>query len=275
MPNPAAEWRWLWMGLTAALVVGCSAPTREDRAPRRPLEVSHVPDAIPRAEPRSERGNPPFYEVGGRRYHVMTTGHGYRERGVASWYGEKFHGRATSSGEPYDMYAMTAAHKTLPLPTYVRVTNLANGHSVVVRVNDRGPFVDNRIIDMSYAAAVKLGMIGNGTAMVDVQAVGPGMTAVRVSPVETPVSVAPASTSPPAMYVQAGAFGQRGNAAALAVRLRDQGLEQVVVREDLVDGRALFRVRVGPVSGVDHFDWIVQQMASLGIPDAHLALETP
>jgi len=267
VPGLIPDWRWLGLGLIAGLTVACSSPTTQDRAPRRPADVSSVPDAVPRIEARSERGNPPFYEVYGKRYKVMANGDGYRQRGVASWYGEKFHGRATSSGEPYDMYAMTAAHKTLPLPTYVRVTNLDKGISVVVRVNDRGPFVDNRIIDMSYAAAIKLEMIGNGTAMVEVEAIGPDTRTVSKPP------PAPAVTTASDMYVQAGAFGEPDNAATLAGRLRAQGLDEVVVREDHVGGRTLFRVRVGPISGVEHFDWVVQKMASIGIPDAHLALE--
>jgi rare lipoprotein A (peptidoglycan hydrolase) len=130
-----------------------------------------VPDAMPRIEQRARNGNPPFYDVFGKRYFVLSSGVGYLERGVASWYGPGFHKVRTSTGETYDMYAMTAAHKTLPLPAYVRVTNLQNGRSVVVRVNDRGPFVGNRIIDLSYTAAAKLDMLRNGTAMVEVRSV--------------------------------------------------------------------------------------------------------
>src|SRR5690606_12775271 len=148
-----------------------------DGTPARPPDVTRIPDAVPRYEPRSQRGNPPFYEVFGRRYYVMNEAAGYRERGVASWYGTKFHGRMTSSGEPYDMYAMTAAHKTLPLPSYVRVTHRGNGGSIVLRVNDRGPCVGDRIIDLSYAAAVRLGMHKDGTAIVDVEALAPGTSA--------------------------------------------------------------------------------------------------
>ena len=128
---------------------------------------------MPRYEPRSRYGNPPFYDVFGKRYFVLSSSADYVERGVASWYGPGFHKVRTSTGEPYDMYGMTAAHKTLPLPAYVRVTNLQNGRSVVVRVNDRGPFVGNRIIDLSYTAAAKLDMLRNGTAMVEVRSVGP------------------------------------------------------------------------------------------------------
>jgi rare lipoprotein A len=148
---------------------------------------------VPRYEPRARNGNPPFYDVMGKRYFVLSSGVGYVERGVASWYGPGFHKVRTSIGEPYDMYAMTAAHKTLPLPAYVRVTNLQNGLSIVVRVNDRGPFVGNRIIDLSYTAASKLGMLRNGTAMVEVRSLEPvsantPLVAQATAPTATPYS---------------------------------------------------------------------------------------
>jgi rare lipoprotein A len=138
-----------------------------------PISPQSVPDAVPRVEPRSRYGNPPFYEVFGKRYYVLSSSSDYVERGVASWYGPGFHTVRTSTGDSYDMYGMSAAHKTLPLPAYVRVTNLQNGRSVVVRVNDRGPFVGNRIIDLSYTAAAKLDMLRNGTAFVEVRALDP------------------------------------------------------------------------------------------------------
>ena len=137
------------------------------------VPLSEIPDAVPRAEVKSRSGNPETYEIDGTTHRVMETSDGYRERGIASWYGDYFHGRRTSSGDTYDMYKMTAAHKTLPLPTYVRVTNLENGRSVVLRVNDRGPFVEGRIIDLSYVAAQKLGMAESGTARVEVEALDP------------------------------------------------------------------------------------------------------
>ena len=137
------------------------------------LDFDAIPDAIPREEFKSRSGNPETYVIDGVTYRVMDTSAGYREEGMASWYGGYFHGRRTSSGDVYDMYQMTAAHKSLPLPTYVRVTNLANGRSVVLRVNDRGPFVDDRIIDLSYTAATKLGMAEQGTARVEVVALDP------------------------------------------------------------------------------------------------------
>ena len=138
-------------------------------------DLLRTPDAVPRQEFKSSGGNRPSYVVNGRRYAVLESSEGYVERGVASWYGPDFHGRRTSSGERYDMYGMSAAHRSLPLPTYVRVTSLENGRSVVVRVNDRGPFVDTqqRIIDLSYTAALKLGLVGPGTMRVEVLALDP------------------------------------------------------------------------------------------------------
>ena len=258
---------WPPLAVAALLAAGCAAPSG-DRAPSRPPDLSRVPDAVPRSEPKSASGNPPHYEVFGRRYFVLNSASGYHERGVASWYGEKFHGRRTSSGEPYDMYAMTAAHKTLPLPTYVRVTNLHNGNSVVVRVNDRGPFVDNRLIDLSYAAAVRLEMTRAGTAMVEIQAIGPSARAEVAAAETTPV---PDSS----IFVQAGAFRSRANAEALARRIAAEvpGGHKVFLRQDEVDGQSLYRVRVGPVAGVEDFDRIVEDMARIGIPDAYLALD--
>ena len=162
----------------------------------RPPPPESVPDMVPRIERRSRNGNPPFYDVMGKRYFVLSSSSGYVERGVASWYGPGFHKVRTSTGEPYDMYGMTAAHKTLPLPAYVRVTNLQNGRSIVVRVNDRGPFVGNRIIDLSYTAASKLDMLRNGTAMVEVRSIEPGSI---VAPPAAPLSAqvaAPQTATP-------------------------------------------------------------------------------
>ncbi len=154
--------------------------------PRNAPDVYRIPDAVPRDEPRSALGNPPFYYVGAHRYVVLAKRRGYVERGIASWYGTEFHGLHTSTGESYDMFAMTGAHKTLPLPCYARVTNLSNGRSVVVRINDRGPFVANRIIDLSYSAAARLDMIRNGTAFVQVEVLTPAAPTLTASmPVST------------------------------------------------------------------------------------------
>ena len=272
--------------------------------PPPPSNPFAVPDAVPKFEPRARSGNPPFYEVFGKRYYVMASSVGYIERGVASWYGPGFHAERTSVGEPYDMYGMTAAHKTLSLPTYVRVTNLQNNRSIIVRVNDRGPFVGNRIIDLSYTAAAKLDMLRKGTAFVEVRAIDPTAnpitavtpitSALLTAPAATPSSepaptspataansAAPTSTAAPVpvpasrsgLFVQAGAFTDRTNAERLASRLRLRSYGTVFVRESQSSGRTLYRVRIGPVADVPAFDRTVKALESAGVSDAHLALD--
>lgn len=261
-----------WLPLAFALVLsGCvsSPPIRAPRHPAPslpppspiPAEIDKIPDPVPRNEPRSARGNPAFYDVLGKRYFVLKTADGYQERGVASWYGPGFHAASTSNGERYDMYAMTAAHKTLPLPAYVQVTNLSNGKHVIVRVNDRGPFKDGRIIDLSYTAAAKLDMIKAGTTFVEVRVLSP---MEKASP-----PPAPAATSD--LYVQAGAFGTEANASRLLGQLRSKGVSKAFVREDEVEGKTLYRVRVGPIPNVNEFDRVVKRLRSLGVADARLA----
>ena len=241
-----------------------STPAPAPSAPT-PGDIAAIPDAVPRIEARSRNGNPPFYSVQGRRYALLPTPRGYVERGVASWYGPGFHGVSTSMGEPYDMYAMTAAHKTLPIPCYARVTNLVNGRSVVVRINDRGPFVANRLIDLSYTAAAKLDMLRAGTAMVEIRVVTPDdpQSQALTRSTETP---------PPTLYVQAGAFAVVGNATGLQQRLQQAGLSSAVVLPP-PPGHHLYRVRLGPVNSVADFDALAAKLATLGVPDARLALD--
>jgi rare lipoprotein A len=237
---------------------------------------------VPRDEPRSRYGNPETYEVFGRRYKVMKSSKGHVERGLASWYGPGFHSERTSSGEPYDMYAMTAAHKTLPIPAYVRVTNLENGRSVVVRVNDRGPFVGDRIIDLSYTAAWKLDMLRAGTAKVEIRVLEPGkrsadspvIAATGAATGAAPV-IAPSGSSSVAggRFLQAGSFASRANAAALADRLTASGIPGASIREAQVGERTLYRVRVGPVADAAQAVRLTEQLRSAGIPDARLAPE--
>jgi len=267
-------------GLLAAslLLPACVSTRWEQPAP-----------AVTKSTGSTQRGNPPFYEVFGRRYHVMKTSYGYRQQGVASWYGRKFHGRATSSGELYDMNAMTAAHKTLPLPTRVRVTNLANGRAVIVRVNDRGPFVDNRIIDLSYAAAKQLDMVRSGTALVEIEAVDtagtqtartpviaaarPRARAASLNPIAAAVAEPAAGHDAVRLYLQVGAFGESLNATRLKAQLEKSGLENVVILYDARRVPALYRVRLGPIGSVDEYDQLVARVAALEIRETHLVTE--
>ena len=259
-----------WLLLLAACAVTGHRPPAPLPAPAAaplpapPADGGVIPDAVPRPEPRSAHGNPPFYDVLGQRYFVLALADGYLERGVASWYGPAFHGGNTSSGEPYNMYAMTAAHKTLPLPTYARVTNMKNGRSVVVRINDRGPFVANRLIDLSYTAAAKLDMLREGTTLVEVRALTPGVPDELTRSAQSP---------PPALYVQAGAFADVHNAQRLLDRLQAAGLASAFVASPLQGKSHLYRVRLGPVGSVAQFDALAARLAALGITDARLALD--
>ena len=247
--------------LLAVLLAACgTAPpdSGRDGGPSvPPVDIAAIPDATPRVEPRTRAGNPPSYTVNGRTYRVSAESTGYAERGVASWYGSKFHGRSTSNGERYDMYAMTAAHKTLPIPSYVEVTNLLNGRRIVVRVNDRGPFVDDRVIDLSYVAAAKLDMLKMGTAPVEVRAVGPGDT------LPGPSFAKPAST----IWIQAGAFTEAGNAERLRLRLAQAAVADVRVENSEVDGRRFYKVRLGPVANSAEAERVARVLADFGIPE--------
>ena len=276
----------------ALALAGCAGapprPTPPVARPAPPANAAAVPDAVPRAEPRSALGNPAFYEVAGKRYVVLPSATGYLERGVASWYGPDFHGKRTASGEGYDMYAMTAAHKTLPVPCYARVTNLANGRSVIVRVNDRGPFVGNRIIDLSYSAAARLDMLRNGTAFVEVRTLGPGEAAggepggIAAVQAQTPapapasgIATAVAAEAPAVapvrnLYIQVGAFADAGNAQRLLARLRSAGLGQAFIATGVRADR-LVRVRLGPLASVAEFDALNARLVALGFGEARLA----
>jgi rare lipoprotein A len=220
--------------------------------PNPPADLDKVPDAQPRVEPiRPLTARP--YSVMGRTYTPMAALAPYRAEGVASWYGKRYHGQATASGEIYDMFAMTAAHPTLPIPSYARVTNLQNGKSVVVRVNDRGPFHSDRLIDLSYTAAYKLDLLGVGSARVEVQSILPGNSQVAAVTGPSPRPPAPA-TQPgsgaerapaPGMYVQLGAFGVRDNAEAFARRVRAD-LDWLSNAVGVFVQGSVYRVQAGP-----------------------------
>ncbi len=262
--------------LAAILLTGCGgSPTltrsSTDSAPDRKLDPNNIADAVPRVEPAAKYGNPKRYTVFGKSYRVKQSSRGYREQGIASWYGTKFHGRRTSSGEPYDMYAMTAAHKTLPLPTYVQVKNLTNGRTAVVKVNDRGPFHGNRIIDLSYAAATKLGILGEGTGLVEVIAIDPRRPATQVTSVTEIQPREGAAT--PAMFIQVGAFSSRSNADRLRRKLQLSLNQPIRISQGSNQGSPLFRVQVGPLTSVDLSDRISRELAQRGHDQLHIIIE--
>ncbi|WP_297795643.1 septal ring lytic transglycosylase RlpA family protein [uncultured Marinobacter sp.] len=261
--------------VTAFVVSGCaSSPTPEtdhssrytisqDRAPEGDFDVSGLGDARPRYEAPRSAGNKSPYTVWGKQYTVMASNDGYVERGTASWYGEKFHGHKTSNGEVFDMYEMSAAHKSLRIPGYARVTNLDNGRSVIVRVNDRGPFHGDRLIDLSYAAAKKLGYQGRGTARVEVAAITvkqdgtmtlagrPYAGGGEPIPVEKMADIAEVNSGPTALFVQLGSFSSRNPAEVLLARARGVIENPMRVRAvDTASGR-FHRVQVGPFSNPD------------------------
>jgi rare lipoprotein A len=265
------------------LLVACGGgKSTPDWAPTSPPDVSNVPNAVPRDEPKSKYGNPAHYDVLGKRYYTLNSSKGYHEKGIASWYGTKFHGKRTSSGEPYDMYAMTAAHKTLPLPTYVEVTNVNNGRKVIVKVNDRGPFHGNRIIDLSYSAAKKLDIISKGTGMVEVRAITPGYvpTDITTQPSRAPTSnihvvntSADTNVKVSGLYLQVGAFGSLARAEQVKLqvqkKLEDDALIVPLVRPE----GSLYRVRIGPLTTVEYGDSLSNRLVDLGFNDAHIVVE--
>lgn len=251
------------------LVTGCATteqPERQsdsrytidqDRAPDEYFDVSDVVEPVPLYEPPSRGGNQSPYTVWGKTYHVMDSAHGYVEEGIASWYGEKFHGHTTSNGETYDMFQLTAAHKGLPLPTFVRVTNLDNDRSVIVRVNDRGPFHEDRVIDLSYAAAKVLGFQGQGTAPVRVEALatrpdedieGRSRQAEKRPPEsqEEQSIVTISSDDTESLFVQVGAFGTLSSASRLKTQLTMVSGHDVRLVSAEHNGENVHRVWVGP-----------------------------
>ncbi len=260
-----SEMRLGWLLTVAAFFAACSG-----EPPRQGGEGGQL---TIKTEPRSKYGNPPFYDVNGHRYHVLDTAKGYVERGVASWYGPGFHGKRTSSGEPYDMYAMTAAHTTLPLPTYVKVTNLENGNTAVLRVNDRGPFEKNRLIDLSLTAAQQLGIHKPGTALVEVRALDPNDS--NDSNLAIAAAIPKVTTSSkPVLYLQVGAFSSRENAERLQKRLDKAALAKtIIVTGQPSSPQAPYRLRLGPLDSVEAADGLLEPLAKLGVHDPHVIID--
>ncbi len=266
--------------LSAILLQACSSSTRykihQDHGPADPVDVSDIKDAVPKAEPRSKYGNPKNYKVLGKWYSVKESSAGYKEKGIASWYGKKFHGHRTSSGEIYNMYSMTAAHKTLPLPTYVRVTHLENGRSVIVKVNDRGPFHANRIIDLSYSAAKKLGVTAKGTGVVEVTALN-AKTYQQQQTYQAKFKRPSALSTYPAkneykLFLQVGAFISQKNALKLRKRL-SRMFKQQQIHSDFSSDKNIYRVRIGPLASVAIADKLSVYLNNKGIPSAQIIID--
>ncbi len=264
----------LWLGLALIMVAGgCSTRTpappqitagEQDGPPAGAVDFERIPDAIPRYEPLASGANRPVYEVWGRQYRVLPSNRGYRERGLASWYGTKFHGRPTSIGERFDLYKMTAAHRSLPIPSYAEVRNLDTGKRIVVRINDRGPFIAGRLIDLSYAAAGKLGILEQGTGRVEVRAIDTGQDPLR----RVRRAAAPAAPPPVAvpLFVQVGAFDNRYHADRLR-RALHKALPHGILVHHQAQARPAYRVRIGPLHSREQADALGVQLAQLGISE--------
>ncbi|MGA9574901.1 MAG: septal ring lytic transglycosylase RlpA family protein [Lysobacterales bacterium] len=248
------------LALAVLLLAGCAGKKGEEKATvtgdgpsSRKMTAAEVHDAVPMAEPLARYGNLSPYTVLGETYTVLPSSKGYKERGIASWYGSKFHGRRTSSGEPYDMHLATAAHKSLPLPTYAEVTNLDNGRKMIVKINDRGPFHSDRIIDLSYAAAIKLGVDQTGTARVEVRALDVDMF--------KPAAVKVADGT----FLQVGAFSQRKTAENLAGKMMAAQLKPVTVQKS----RGLYKVWIGPYASEWEIEASARRVVELGYERPH------
>ena len=244
--------------VAALLLAACAGGKKKDSGQgdgpsSRHITAAEVHDAVPKNEPLARYGNHSPYTVLGKTYTVLPSSKGYHERGIASWYGSKFHGRRTSSGELYDMHLATAAHKSLPLPTYAEVTNLDNGRKMIVKINDRGPFHDGRIIDLSYAAAIKLGVDKTGTARIDVRAID-----VKTSR-RSSVKVADGT------FLQVGAFSKRRTADELAGKMVAAQLKPVSVQKS----RGLYKVWIGPYASEAEIEASMRRVVELGYERPH------
>lgn len=246
------------------MFVGCASQMIKDGPPNFRVNVNKIPNAKPKPLARSKYGNPSSYIVNGKRYHVLKTARGYEQRGVASWYGTKFHGQLTSSREPYDMLAMTGASPVLPIPCFVRVSNLRNGRSIIIKINDRGPFASNRIIDLSYVAAKKLGYADKGTALVDVRAI-----TFDHHTSNHPIMLAKASsTHPHKLFLQLGAFHAFSHAQNLKIQLHDYVKSPVLILKSIYNHLPLYHVQIGPLQEISESDYLQGKLKKLGFGEA-------
>jgi rare lipoprotein A len=254
---------------------------KDDGPPKGSVDMSSVKDAVPRSEAYSKTGNKP-YVVFGKRYVPLKSNAGFQQKGTASWYGKKFHGKRTSSGESYDMYKMTAAHTVLPIPSYAEVTNLKNGRRVIVRINDRGPFKHDRVMDLSYAAALKLDIVRTGTGQVKIVSItdkGPQATSKAVSkPAPLPVVINSATTHQGAqgkqkIFIQIAAFSNQEGAKKLQQRLQADGYSNIKIEQIEKDGLSIYRVRMGPIKKASETDFIQADLQHDGYTGARIIVE--
>jgi rare lipoprotein A len=258
---------WLLITLLIFLLSSCSTTHhrrykyREDFAPNIKVNPDEIQNPVPTGEPPSKHGNPSSYVVLGKRYYVLKSAKGYDETGIASWYGMKFHDHKTSNGEEYDVAKMTGANKVLPLPTYVQVTNLKTGKKIIVRINDRGPFHENRIIDLSYVAAAKLGMLPTGTALVEVKAIDPN------NPQETECAKPIVPIGRGQIYMQVGAFRVEDNATRLKAKIAALTNYPVIIQSAELDNQPIYRVQIGPIPNVDNTDALHHTILTMGLGD--------
>jgi rare lipoprotein A len=226
--------------LSFSLICYLTSCAVKDGPPKKDVDVSHIPDAVPQQLPRSKYGNNDYTSINGVHYHILDSADGYEATGMASWYGTKFDGQLTSSRETYHMLDMTAAHRTLPLPCFVRVTNLSNGLSVIVKVNDRGPFKKDRLIDLSYAAAKKLGFHSSGTGLVRVTAINSNDDFKLANP----------ATDSKSFYLQVAAFHIKENALQFKEKLSNETDYPIMIEEAKINGNPLYRIQVGPIKDI-------------------------
>lgn len=280
--------------LVSCFLAACGtshAPRFHKTRPDTTIDVSKIPNAVPRHEARSRYGNPKSYVVFGQRYYPMNSARGFVETGVSSWYGPNFHGKKTSSQEIYDMYKMTAAHKTLPIPSYVEVTNLHNGRRIVVRVNDRGPFHDNRIIDLSFVAAKKLDIIKTGTVMVEIQVIDPsnpqahlnvyeknhGHQQKKIRQKNVPEQIRERQSPQPVkhkqLYIQLGAFAEIENARKLKNRIQRSVNQTVSIVTVQKQTRSLHKVIIGPMDDIKMADQVSLDLNDAGLYDHKLLFQ--
>lgn len=236
--------------LLFTLFLTACTPISQDYAPNDNIDISKIPNAKPKAEAKSPYGNPYTYTVYGKRYYVLSSNKNYHATGIASWYGMKFNHQLTSNREIYDVYKMTAAHKTLPIPSYVKVTNLKNGKQIIVRINDRGPFEKNRLIDLSYAAAKKLDIVAHGTGLVRVDTIN-----------SNPINITHAATSQ--IYLQTGAFSQIDNAKHMQQQINHNVTTPCNIITD--NANHLYLVKIGPIKNATIAHNITSKLASIGI----------